>query len=71
MTFRYADLTRGFVETLAISEVFLGKRLANFLSRKLKRKISVFKAASLLDAAEECISLGPDSRGRRQWKRVL
>ena len=71
MTFKYANLTREFVETLAISEVFLGKRLADFLSRKLKRKISRFKAATLLDGIEDVMPVENDKRGRRRWKRML
>ena len=71
MTFKYKDLTRKFMETISISEIFSGKRLSNFLSRKLKRKISILKAARLLDGAEECIPFGKDNRGRRQWKRIL
>lgn len=71
MTFKYKDLTREFLETLSISEVFLGNRLSKFLSRKLKRKISILRAARLLDGAVECIPFGKDKRGRRRWKRVL
>jgi len=71
MTFKYKDLTREFIETLAISEIFSGRNLAKYLSQRLKRKISVLKAACLLDAAEECIPLKMDKRGRRRWKRVL
>jgi len=71
MTFKYKDLTQKFMETISISEIFSGKRLSKFLSRKLKRKISILKAAILLDGAEECIPFGKDNRGRRQWKRIL
>lgn len=71
MTFKYANLARSFVESCSIGEVFITRKLSVFLSRKLKRKISLQKAARLLDGCEDCIPVGEDKKRRRQWKRVL
>jgi hypothetical protein len=71
MTFKYANLTKLFIESRPMSENFIAKELSIFLSRKFRRKISVQKSANLLDGCEDCIPTVEDKRGRRQWKRVI